>query len=160
VSELDVQPTPALYDHAVKVYEAMKAASTTQELDGEKVLVYEGHLTRLFRDLEIANPYYSRIMRVLQAQNCVVKLRRGGGVAMSPMSIHGEPREETFRTMMERKAPRTGQLAAVQQQQRDMREVTRNLSDGVESLEQQVEELTQQFQDLASRLAMIEGKNN
>ena len=115
-------PTPALFDHAKRVYEEMLKRSIEQgELDGEgnytgNVLrIYEGHLTTLFADLSIANPYYTKIRNALVGQNCMVQLRRGGGVALSKWQLLNPPSEEGFREIMERKRGPKGKAHQLEQ---------------------------------------------
>jgi hypothetical protein len=114
-------PTPALYDHALRVYEEMKNRSTVQRVDpaaqdDEFANVYEGHLTQLFSDLSIANPYYSKIRDALVAQGCMEQLRRGGGSALSKWVLVKPPEEETFRSFMEMKRRPLGRAHILEQQ--------------------------------------------
>src|SRR4051812_13966881 len=102
--------------------------------DDDLIEVYEGHLTHLFSDLQIANPYYSKIKGVLVAQGCIEQLRRGGGSAMSKWILQRPPEEETFKALMERKRPTTGRLAILEQQVKDQRVMLTSLSNKLEEL--------------------------
>jgi len=142
----DEKPTPALFDHAVRVYEKMQEESTREPIDkvdedavvvGEvpTVLVYTGHLTRLFADLGIANPYYTKIMKTLEGLGCVEQLRRGGGAATSKWLLHKPPVEEIFADYVERKrAPQT-RMHILEQRVRDYGSMLNDILDRLEKLE-------------------------
>jgi hypothetical protein len=142
--------TPALYDHACRVYEEMVKRSSIEAMQivedpstvthdeaYKEVRVYEGHLTRLFSDLQIANPYYTKIRNALVDQNCIEQLRRGGGAAKSKWILHHEPDEETFKTIMERRHVGTRQQKG-------------------QILEQRVKDLTKMVSDLTERVEILE----
>jgi hypothetical protein len=128
-------PTPALFDHAVRVYEEMLKRSTKQVIEGEEMQVYEGHLTSLFSDLSIANPYYTKIRDMLKGQNCMVQIRRGGGVALSKWVMLSPPTEEGFREIMERKTAPKGKVVMLEQQVKGLTSMLNDLIDRVEVLE-------------------------
>lgn len=136
--------TPALFDHAKRVYEAMLSQSRKEFPDNvgggtvteeEMLTVYEGYLTRLFADLQIPNPYYTKIINALKGQNCVEQLRRGGGAALSKWLLLEPPTEEGFKLIMQRRRPTTGKQAV---------------------LEQRVGDLTRMLHDLDARLTAAE----
>jgi hypothetical protein len=133
VSEEDV--TPRLFDHAVRVYEEMCKRSTKQVIEGEEVSVYEGHTTTLFSDLSIANPYYTKIMDALKGQNCLVQIRRGGGVALSKWIMLTPPTEDGFRAIMDRKRAPKGRAHILEQQVKGLTTMVNNLVERVEQLE-------------------------
>jgi hypothetical protein len=133
------QPTPALYDHAVRVYKEMRSRATKQEVEGQTVDVYEGHLTNLFRDLDIANPYYTKIRKALVGQNCIAQLRRGGGTALSKWIILNEPEEDTFRAIMDRKTAPKGASAELLQSMRGLKDTVNGLYSMVDVLQTRVE---------------------
>lgn len=138
--------TPALFDHAKTVYEEMLKRShkepmqyndsegVTQLSDDREVDIYEGHLTRLFADLSIANPYYTKIKNALVGQNCIEQLRRGGGVGLSKWILHSPPTEDGFRQIAERKRATTGKDAILQQRIKDLTGMVNDLVGQVESL--------------------------
>lgn len=148
----DENPTPALFDHAVRVYETMRQQATKQTVDDKEALVYEGHLTNLFRDLDIANPYYTRIMKVLKGQMCLLQLRRGGGTAMSKWLILEPPNEETFREIMERRTPTKGKGAVMEQQLRDLKRVVLTLQANSDEFERQLQQLNDEFMKLRDEI--------
>jgi hypothetical protein len=149
----DEEVTPALFDHAKRVYEEMSkrcfkeynlgGETGWQRLgSGETVDVmpqgvreaYEGHLTRLFSDLQIANPYYTKIRNALVAQGCIEQVRRGGGVAMSKWVLNYPPEENGFRAVTERKRPKKGANAALEQRVADLSKLATELYGQVDLL--------------------------
>jgi hypothetical protein len=140
------KPTPALYDHALRVYDQMLRESSVEKNDSiietsdgmpPEVTIYTGHLTRLFAALEIANPYYTKIKDALVALNCIVQVRRGGGVATSKWVLLKAPTEELFSEYVERKrAPQTKHY----------------------QLEQRVKDLTHGFNDVLDRIEKLEAR--
>jgi hypothetical protein len=129
-------PTPALFDHAKRVFDEMCKRATRQEVEGYgEVAVYEGHLTQLFSDLGIANPYYTKIRDILTDGNCMVQLRRGGGAALSKWVMISEPQEDTFRELMDRKRPKQGGAAILEQRVKDLMKVVGTQQDTIDNME-------------------------
>jgi hypothetical protein len=153
VSETEAEVTPALFDHAVRVFEEMQNRSRTEEVDNAddpsgyvQVKVYEGHLTRLFADLQIANPYYTKIRNALVGQNCIEQLRRGGGSAMSKWIVRHPPDEETFRAILERRhgAPK-GKNQVLEQRVRDLTRQVNDYGQRIDDLQLLAEQLQERI---------------
>lgn len=150
--------TPRLFDHAKAVYEEMLKRSHKEMVEhgyaeGEtqpevEVAIYEGHLTRLFADLQIPNPYYTKIMDVLKGQNCLEQLRRGGGVALSRWMLLEPPTEEGFKVLTERKRAPKGKTAILEQRVGDLMRMTSNLQSAFETLEEAYNDLYKRVQEL------------
>jgi hypothetical protein len=128
----------------------MLARSTTQFLEAEggqtvsqddAKNVYEGHLTRLFSDLGIANPYYSKIRDALVAQGCIDQLRRGGGSALSKWIVVKPPEEETFRSFMEMKRRPQGKTNILEQQVSGLRGMVNDAMNALEMMETRIQVL-------------------
>lgn len=161
--------TPALFDHAKRLYEAMQERShketvslPTEDMEelGLKpntVDVYEGHLTRLFAELGLPNPYYTKILDVLKHQNCIEQLRRGGGVAQSRWLLHTPPTEESFKVLMERKRVPKGKMAILDQRQTDLMRLTLDLQDRVDVLTASHEALSKLFDELRDNINAMKG---
>lgn len=81
-----------LLGHCTKVYEAMyeQAQNTPQGL------VYSGHLTRLFTEIGLGQPYYTAVTRKLKSMDCIRMIRRGGGAKPSQWMLLQAPSEELF----------------------------------------------------------------
>lgn len=119
--------TPVMFDHCSKVYNAMLKASEEEFIttyqdepngrEDDRVTVYTGHLTGLFQQLGIPNPYYTAVMKALKAMNCVEQFRRGGGAGLSKWILYKEPTEEGFMAYHGNKRPgrHAGQVAALEQ---------------------------------------------
>jgi hypothetical protein len=90
---------PKLFEHCSVVYEAMKKVAKGTTIEGTYALVYEGYLTRLFADLQMAMPYYTTVMRRLKAMDCVQQLARGGGSSPSRWQLLTEPSWDSFAEM-------------------------------------------------------------
>lgn len=117
MSEDGDRPTPAMWDHVQLVFNEMEKRSTIEQLAGEPVKVYEGHLTGLFQELGIPNPYYTHIMKALKAMGCVDQIRRGGGAAYSKWQLCYPPTEEGFMTYDDNRLPNRakGKIGALEQ---------------------------------------------
>lgn len=146
--------TPALFDHAKTVYEEMlkrshKELPPGQELEPvDEIDVYEGHLTRLFADLSIANPYYTKIKNALVGQNCIEQLRRGGGVGLSKWILHNPPTEEGFKAIAERRRSTSGKSAIQEQRIKDLTLLTNNLCEQVDTLQTNFTALARKFDEV------------
>jgi hypothetical protein len=139
------EPLVALYDHAVRTYEAMLQHSERQTLDEgevpEIVLVYEGFLTKLLKEeLQLAVPYYTSVTRALIAMGCVRQLRRGGGNSPSSWQLITAPTRERFETMKSRKRVKTDTERNID----NLVQRTRDLTKRVSTLEGQVGALLQE----------------
>lgn len=120
-----VDKAAALFGHCVETYNAMAEAATLQSggEDGDDVLVYEGFLTKLFRDtLHLAVPYYSHVMRCLKAMDCVRQLRRGGSTTPSRWALLQPPTSENYEQIRVQTQIVPAAQAARDQQIRDMRQ--------------------------------------
>ena len=84
---------PALFEHVSTIYNAM-AEGVEEDKDGNKV--WTGFATHLFKEYDLSVPYYTQVMRMLQAMDCLRQLRRGGGTAPSKWLLNQEPSMELF----------------------------------------------------------------
>ena len=84
---------PALFEHVSTIYNAM-AREVEEDKDGNKV--WTGFATHLFKEYDLSVPYYTQVMRMLQAMDCLRQLRRGGGTAPSKWLLNQEPSMELF----------------------------------------------------------------
>lgn len=116
------KPTLMLFDHCVRVYDRMALEAQPMEVDGIEgtIMVYEGHLTKLFQSLELPGPYYTSIMKNLTTMDCVAQLRRGGGAALSRWIIKMAPTEQSFASVQSMRRAPQGKYAVLEQQVRDL----------------------------------------
>ena len=84
---------PALFEHVSTIYNAM-AEGVEEDKDGNKI--WTGFATHLFKEYDLSVPYYTQVMRMLQAMDCLRQLRRGGGTAPSKWLLNQEPSMELF----------------------------------------------------------------
>lgn len=116
---------PALWSYVTKVYAKMEDEAKVEQVGEEEsdtALVYTGHLTALFQGMNIPNPYYTHVTRMLKAMGCAQQLRRGGGPSTSKWALVAEPTEEAF-TAAEAGKPtqrKKGQYAILEQRIRDL----------------------------------------
>jgi len=97
---------PALFGHCCTVYRGMleRARPVRMDLedidpddhDEERIIVYEGFLTKLFADLSLSVPLYTSVMNALKDMGCVKQLRRGGSSTPSQWELRFEPNTEAF----------------------------------------------------------------
>lgn len=95
-SAQDETPPPRPFEHCILVFETMRKQAKPTKIEGQHALVYEGYLTRLFSELQMATPYYTSIMRRLKAMGCVRQISRGGGSTPSRWELIREPTWELF----------------------------------------------------------------
>lgn len=145
----ELEVLPAQFEHACKVYKQMcEEARMDEEL---QCLVYEGHLTQLFRKLLLSVPYYTAIKNKLAAMGCIEQTRRGGGQGTSRWVLWKEPTLEEWKAAEVRR-PRQGNKNMIMEQRiRDLTEVNRKLDVRVETLEERVAILT----TVAERAGML-----
>lgn len=124
---------PALWGYVTKVYAKMEDLAEVDELvEGEPAtgLVYTGHLTQLFQEMSIPNPYYTHVTRALKAMECIAQLRRGGGTSMSKWALLGPPSEEVFlKADLGNTGPQKGKTNVLEQRIRDLQKRLQILED-------------------------------
>lgn len=90
MTEVESAP-PKLFEHVCRVFEAMRREAKPALIAAQHALVYEGHTTKLFRDLGLATPYYTSVLQRLQSMGCIKQLSRGGGSATSRWELLKDP---------------------------------------------------------------------
>jgi hypothetical protein len=133
------EPVKMLFHHCVDVYKAMFVESAmvvpplSEEIPG--MLVYEGHLTKLFQKLELSVPYYTSVRKQLIKMGCIKQLRRGGGNAMSQWELITEPTEELFIASGYKPNRAVGRTAQLEQQVRGLVQRVNEHETRIEGLE-------------------------
>jgi hypothetical protein len=143
----DEQVLPAVYEHAVNVYEVMFQRAQRRVVDENNViLVYEGRLTKLIEELHLSTPYYTSVMKALKAMGCVRQLRRGGGSTASQWELLRTPSRELYlqnadavnqggrRSVVDRIDELENSVAAFSQRQRDLQMQLDSQKDVLEQL--------------------------
>jgi hypothetical protein len=111
---------PKLFEHVCRVFEAMRRGATPEQLkEGDSTrhaFVYEGHTTKLFRELGLATPYYTSVLQRLQRMGCIRQLSRGGGSAPSRWELLKDPEFGEFDNAGDKKRGRRadGRLTLVE----------------------------------------------
>src|ERR1700746_4209559 len=91
---MNEEAPPRLFEHCLSVCAAMKSQAAPTTIEGQHALVYEGFLTRLFSELQLATPYYTSVMQRLRKMGCVRQLSRGGGNSPSRWELIKDPEGE------------------------------------------------------------------
>jgi hypothetical protein len=145
----DDRTVPKLYDWADAVYQKMCEAATERVIveGGPAVRVYEGHLTNLCRDLDVPNPYYTKIMKALKELGCVEQLRRGGGSALSQWIMIEAPTAEAFIDRVERKTAASGRLGQLEQRIRDLQKLVIDVSGRTELAHERLDHVEEKVHD-------------
>jgi hypothetical protein len=146
VEQTEQKPTSIVFDHCIRVWREMKTQAREEDLsdpmdvprEAVVLLVYEGHLTKLFANLGLSTPYYTAVMNHLKAMGCVEQLRRGGGNSPSRWALVRAPDEEAFLTIVNQRRFRKGKMAALEQQVRDLTQIANKLHARVQLLEIQL----------------------
>jgi hypothetical protein len=134
--EQNEEAPPKLFEHCLSVFAAMKKEARPTKIEGQHALVYEGFLTHLFSDLQLATPYYTSVMQRLRKMQCVRQLSRGGGNSPSRWELLRDPEWDVFAEAEQRRlqgATKLGQL------QGEVRELNRRVTD-LESIYQRMTE--------------------
>lgn len=117
---IEKEPLPALFGHCQTVYTAMLEQAQTDE---ENDLVYEGFLTRIFKDVGLSVPYYTYVVQKLKAMGCIEQLRRGASSTPSKWLLVREPSMEYFDNDVKSvttRAQRATRLESVEKQNADL----------------------------------------
>lgn len=100
-------PPGATYHHCKMVFEEMNRLAKDHEENEVTMRVYEGFLTKLFEDLGLSVPYYSKCTTALKQMGCIRQLRRGGGNSPSQWELLKEPTEQAYTTSVPKRERRT-----------------------------------------------------
>jgi hypothetical protein len=146
-----MKPSPLL--HCEKVYMTMRNTAK-EKFEGEvPMIVWEGFLTQLMRDLELSVPYYSTIRSALIDMGCMRQLRRGGGTSPSQWELLKEPTLELWGKMQESdpnaktRGVNASINAASKTDVKHVRQMCLDLQDRVDTLESHIQSLVQLFND-------------
>ena len=117
---VDLTVVPAVFEHAVRVYREMEKHSAPDEETG--LMVYEGHLTNLFKKLLLSVPYYTLIKNQLIGMGCIEQVRRGGGNATSKWVLWKEPELDAWKDFNPKRARRGNATQQMAGQIKDLHE--------------------------------------
>jgi len=118
---VDLTVVPALFEHAVRVYREMQKDARADSDFGDNI-VYEGHLTNLFKRLRLSVPYYTSIKNQLVGMGCIEQVRRGGGNATSKWVLWKEPDLAEWKDFAPARARRGNATQMMQAQIKDLAE--------------------------------------
>lgn len=83
----------AMLRHMQSFYDLLESKSTTTDEGGT---LYEGHITHDFAELDLPQPYYSKMTQLMQEMGCMTQLQRGGRNVVSRWALHFRPDEELY----------------------------------------------------------------
>ena len=110
---------PKLYEHVCRVFAAMKSDAIPVNIpdggDQRHAFIWEGHTTKLFRQLELPTPYYTSCLNRLEQMNCIKQLSRGGGSAASRWELLDDPDIDVFMRVAKAQKVRGTRLGALEQ---------------------------------------------
>jgi len=113
---MNEEAPPRLFEHCLSVFAAMKRQAAPTTIEGQHALVYEGFLTRLFSELQLATPYYTSVMQRLRKMGCVRQLSRGGGNSPSRWELIKDPEWDVFAEAEQRRLQSSTKLGQLQGQ--------------------------------------------
>jgi hypothetical protein len=134
------QATPANFLHCQAIYGRMQETAVEEIADeaGHKVTTWTGATTELFKQLNLAMPYYTKVMNKLMAMGCVTQAQRGGGGSPSKWVLHYPPELEMYESAKDKPHGRPSRRDEEVQWRRDMTNVVNNLSTRIAVLEEKV----------------------
>jgi hypothetical protein len=82
--------TPAtLLRHCKSIYNRL--GETAQREDGSGLLIWEGSITSVVRELGISNAVYSRVLSTMEESNWITQIQRGGRGLQTRFVLHSPP---------------------------------------------------------------------
>jgi hypothetical protein len=114
-------PLPAIFGHCEKVYDLMRSQAEPVEVEGTRIIVWQGFLTHLIGEqLNMPTPYYTSIRNNLVRMGCVKQLQRGGGNSPSQWEMVRKPTPELFREKAPKRSQRDLELETMRGQLSDL----------------------------------------
>jgi hypothetical protein len=143
--------TSTLLKHATALYHALDAAATTETVNGTDGRVFRGSITRLFRDLDISQSYYSEVRKGLIRGENITIMRQGSKNADSIIVLHKEPDEESLMTVEALGLTSDAEAAMVFQELKDLKRLI-----GMISIPDALVNIERRLQEFDNRIIKIE----
>lgn len=86
----------AIIRHMLTVYEAMHKASSEETIDGNRIRIYQGQISKLYASCNIPQSYYTEIFDQLERQGSVTYLQRGSKSVNTIIALHYPPTEDAL----------------------------------------------------------------
>lgn len=116
-------PLPAIYGHCERTYQAMRAQAEARDVEGGRIIVWEGFLTQLLgKELNLPTPYYTSVRNNLVRMECVRQLQRGGGNSPSQWELIRPPTPKLFLEKAPKRSQRDRELETLRGQVSDLRD--------------------------------------
>jgi hypothetical protein len=87
---------PAVLQHCEAIYSRMREAGQTVDEDGVVLVYWQGYMTHLVKDLNLATPYYTQCKQALVKMGCIRQLKRGGGRSESQWELIKAPNADLY----------------------------------------------------------------
>lgn len=113
---------PAMYQHCIDVYSKMRVEAIITEGEDDRILMWEGFLTRLTRGLGLSTPYYTMVRQELVRMGCIRQLRRGGGTSPSQWELVHKPTPDLYHNAKARPTREKTRLDTLEQRIKDLHE--------------------------------------
>jgi hypothetical protein len=129
ISEEALHPMPALYHHCVTVY--AKMLETAEPVPKTEYALYTGKLTKLFGELYLSLPYYTKVTQALKDMDCIRQQKRGGGSAPSEWLMVQVPSRELWTLVRD-----DGKMSSAAQKNQVHDQQMRDLSSRIDRIEE------------------------
>lgn len=83
----------AIDRHCVTFYEALKAGSVDEMVNGRRVTIWRGGLLKLMLECGISQSYYTKLFARLEGATCIQRLNTGSGNLPSEVALLTHPNE-------------------------------------------------------------------
>lgn len=89
-----------LFEHMTRYYKELDNLATNEEQEGGHVLrIFRGKVVSVYRSLEIAQSYYSKVRTSLINMGCMTILQQGARGTESVIVLHHPPDRDEFRLL-------------------------------------------------------------
>lgn len=136
---------PAPYRHSFALYDLLDKEAEVMLVEGQLVRVWSGHMTKMVTDgLGLSLPYYTKILTLLKASNCLQQLQRGAVLTPSKWILLQTPTLELFDAVSKNSPLQTTSRLRTQANDQKMKDINtrvNELEDKVTILIARVEKL-------------------
>ena len=145
----------SIFNHAVKVYEAMVKEAKRTKLDGVPVRLYEGKVTYLYHSLGLSQTYYGTIFHGLQQVGSITKVNRGGrGTAPTSYVLHRKPTLDEWKKLATKPLTRPRDFAILSQQVENLAQLIGGIDIG-----EALAHFEQRIQRVEEKVGIINGES-
>lgn len=137
-NQAGVTALPTLYTYCVQIFQSMTESAQHEKLGiqfgDQEGMVFEGFLTKIFKEEYLAVPYYTKVMRELKRMGCVQQLQRGGSTTPSRWLLIHPPTPELWvssvdPTKLDGQSPESQQIQDLNRRIAELEEFKREILD-------------------------------